>query len=53
MKRGLILAAGLLAAALALRALVGGAPATGPDDEEPIDDASRAALEEVLRQEDE
>jgi hypothetical protein len=52
-KRGLILAAGLLAAALALRALFGAAPATGPVPEEEIDDASRAALEEVLRQEDE
>jgi hypothetical protein len=52
-KRGLILAAGLLAAALALRALVGDAPARDPDVEVPIDDASRAALEEVLRQEDE
>lgn len=53
MKRGLILAAGLLAAALALRALVGDAPAQGPEVEGPIDDASRAALEEVLRQGDE
>jgi hypothetical protein len=50
-KRGLILAAGLLAAALALRALVGDAPTR--EVEEEIDDASRAALEEVLRQEDE
>jgi hypothetical protein len=52
-KRGLILAAGLLAAALALRALVGDAPGGKPGVEEPIDDASRAALEEILRQEDE
>jgi hypothetical protein len=51
-KRGLILAAGLLAAALALRALVGDTPAREPEAEE-IDDASRAALQEVLRQEDE
>lgn len=50
MKRGLILAAGLLAAALALRALVGGG--AEPVAEDDIDDASRAALEEVLRQED-
>ncbi|MEN8158699.1 MAG: hypothetical protein ABFS41_01360 [Myxococcota bacterium] len=53
MKRGLILAAGLLAAALALRALFGAAPADGPAPEEHIDDASRAALEEVLRQDQE
>ena len=48
MKRGLALAAGLLAAALALYALLGRSPA--PPEEE-IDDASRAALEDVLRQE--
>ena len=51
MKRGLALAAGLLAAALALYALLRPSPA--PPSEEDIDDASRAALEEVLRQEDE
>ena len=51
MKRGLALAAGLLAAALALYALLGRGRAPAP--EEDIDDASRAALEEVLRQEDE
>jgi hypothetical protein len=49
LKRGLALAAGLLAAALALYALLGRSPA--PPPEEDIDDASRAALEDVLRQE--
>jgi len=52
-KRGLILAVGLLAAALALRALFGAAPSGAPASEEDIDDASRAALERVLRQESE
>ena len=51
MKRGLALVAGLLAAAFALYALLGRAPL--PPPEEDIDDASRAALEQVLRQEDE
>lgn len=51
MKRGLALAAGLLAAGLALYALLGRSAA--PPPEEDIDDASRAALEEILRQEDE
>jgi hypothetical protein len=51
MKRALAVAAGLLAAALALYALLGREPAPAP--EEQIDDASRAALEEVLRQEEE
>jgi hypothetical protein len=51
LKRGLALAAGLLAAALALYALLGRVPAAPP--EEDIDDASRAALEQLLRQEDE
>ena len=50
MKRGLALAAGLLAAALALYALLGRGSAPAP--EEDIDDASRAALEQVLRQDD-
>ena len=49
MKRGLALFAGLLAAALALYVLLGRARAPAPEEE--IDDASRAALEEVLRQE--
>jgi hypothetical protein len=50
-RRALALAAGLVAAALALWALFGGSPPPAPDEE--IDDASRRALEEVLRQEDE
>jgi hypothetical protein len=50
-KRALAVAAGLLAAALALYALLGRPPA--PPPEEDIDDASRAALEDVLRQEQE
>jgi hypothetical protein len=49
-KRGIVLVAGLLAAALAVYALVGRRPASAPEEE--IDDASRAALERVLRQED-
>ena len=51
MRRALALAAGLLAAALALYALLGRAPAPAPEEE--IDDASRAALQDVLRQEEE
>jgi hypothetical protein len=47
-KRGLALVAGLVAAALALYALLG-RPAAPPPEED-IDDASRAALEGVLRQ---
>jgi hypothetical protein len=50
LKRGLALVAGLLAAALALYALLGRRTAPVPEDD--IDDASRAALEQVLRQED-
>ena len=50
MRRGLALAAGLLAAAIALYLLLGRGPAREP--EEVIDDASREALEDVLRQED-
>jgi hypothetical protein len=49
--RALVLAAGLCAAALALWALLGRSTAPAPEEE--IDDASRRALEEVLRQEDE
>jgi len=50
-RRALALAAGLLAAGLALWALLGRAGAPAPAEE--IDDASRRALEDVLRQEDE
>jgi len=48
-KRGLAIVAGLLAAALALYALLGG-PGGAPPEED-IDDASREALQQVLKQE--
>ena len=51
MTRGLALAAGLLAAALAIYALLGRGSRPAPEEE--IDEASRAALEQVLRQDDE
>lgn len=48
-KRGLAIVAGLLAAALALHALLGRSAAPPEED---IDDASRAALQDVLKQAD-
>jgi hypothetical protein len=51
LRRGLALVLGLLAAALALYALLGRSRAPAP--EEDIDEASRAALRDVLRQEQE